>query len=94
MFLNSNSEMLEGRVSVLGEFVKIEGSHVVLRLAKGTINVLPKDFENYKTKYLLVTGIMENNVLIQEHVQNVEDDFEFDLFLRISKQFSKYPEVF
>lgn len=94
MFITSNAEMPSGRASVLGEFVKIDGSYVVLRTSKGTINVLPRGFDSYKTKYILVTGIVENGILEEEHVQKVEDDFDFELFTRLTKQLSKHPEIF
>lgn len=94
MFLTSTNEAISGRVSVIGEFIKIEGSNVILRIPKGTIEIVPKGFENYKTKYLLVTGSMEDGVLVEESVQRVEDDFDFELFSRVSKQLTKYSEVF
>lgn len=94
MFLTSTNEAISGRVSVIGEFIKIEGSNVILRIPKGTIKIIPKGFENYKTKYLLVTGSMEDGVLVEDSVQRVEDDFDFELFSRVSKQLTKYSEVF
>jgi hypothetical protein len=97
MFLTSTSDNFNnfnGRVSVLGEFVKIEGNQVILRLSKGQISVTPKGIESYKTKYVLVTGTVENNILIEEHVQRIEEDFNFELFNRLAKQIVKYTEIF
>lgn len=94
MFITSSNEIRDGRASVLGEFVRIDDSYVILRIDKGQIRVLPKGFDAYKTKYLLVTGTVENGILVEEHVQRIEEDFDLDLFSRLSKQCAKYPEIF
>lgn len=94
MFILTDTDRIEGRASVLGEFVKIDGSHVILRTAKGTVTILPKGFDAYKSKYLLVTGEIENNILVEEHVQQIEDGFDIALFNRLSKQVQLHPEIF
>lgn len=94
MFLNSSNDSISGRVCAVGEFSKIDGEYVILKSNKGTIKAMPRGFESYKTKYLLIIGNFENGVLFEESVQKIEDDFDFEVFSRLSKQVARYSEVF
>lgn len=93
MFLSNPSVGDSEKVCIIGEFVKIEGSNVIIKSNGNYFKVLPKGLDSFKTKNTLVVGSVQNGVINEEYVQPVEDDFDFGAFQRLSKISSKFPEI-
>lgn len=92
MFFSSKDQL--EKITLIGEFVKVEGQNVILRIDNTLISVQHNGLENYKTKFIMVTGKFENNVLIEEKTQKVDDDFDYKAYLRLAKISQNYPEIF
>ena len=83
----------EDRVALLGEFVKIDKDYVIIRFNNVLFRVLPKGLDGFKTKILLVIGILKDGVVHEEHVQQIEDEFDLNAFQRLARASVKYPEI-
>jgi len=84
----------EGRVALLGEFVKMENGHIIVRSCGSLYTVLPKTLNGFKTKLLLVVGEMRDNILHEDYVRDIENEFDLNSFQRLAKVSAKYPELF
>ena len=94
MFFTGSKGHCEGNVTVVGEFIKIDGNHVILSSGGSQIRIQHNGLDNYKTKYKLVSGHYEDDVLVEENVRKLEEDFDLATYLRLSKVAAKYPEIF
>lgn len=93
MFLVSPSASDSEKVCIIGEFVKIEGSNVIVKSNGNHFKVLPKGLDSFKSKNTLVVGSVQNGIIHEEYIQPVEDQFDFSIFQRLSKISSKFPEI-
>ncbi|KAI5149477.1 hypothetical protein ENBRE01_0920 [Enteropsectra breve] len=94
MFLHPENSTEGERRSVVGEFLKVDGPHVILKGSNGTIKVRHNGLGNYKTKYVLVIGTLENGTLNEECVYSVEDEFDYMAYTRLVNLSNKYPVIF
>lgn len=95
MFLSSeNRNATEGRVTLIGEFVKIEKGNIIIRSSNELFTVVPKNLDNFKSKFLLVVGELRDNLLYEEHVKEIAEGFDVNSFQRLAKVSLKYPELF
>ena len=94
MFIHSPNSTDGSRVVIIGEFQRIDGQYVILKVNNNEIKVEHKGLDNYRTKYILVSGIIQNGIVTEQYTKKVEDDFNFNNFCEFSKLNSKYPELF
>lgn len=94
MFFADVSGSYDGKVSVIGEFSRMDGDHIILKVGGGTVKIQHNGLDSYKTRYALVNGYFEDGILMEQSVQKIDDGFDFPTFLRLAKISSKYPEVF
>ena len=95
MLLVDDLRKAEGaRVTVLGEFTRFDGSHAVLKTDSGEVRVVYKGMDMYQTKHVLVTGAVQDNQLIEEHVFRVDGNADPALFRRLAPLTQKYQDIF
>lgn len=94
MFFTDASKSYDGRVAVMGEFSKVDGDHVILKVEGNALKIQHNGLDNYKTRYVLVNGYMENGILVEESAQKIDDEFDWSAFSRLATISSKYPEIF
>jgi hypothetical protein len=94
MFFIGTNENYEGRITAIGEFVKVDGDFVVLKIGKSMLKVKHNGLENYKTKFIMVSGNYENGILNEEKIQKINEDFDYATFLRLAKASNNYSEIF
>lgn len=94
MFIDSVTNQDEERMTVVGRFSRIDGDYIILKTGASEIKVEHKGLDNYRTKYIMVTGFIRDGVFVEESTQHVEDDFDYDLYARLSKLNSRFPDIF
>lgn len=90
MFLNSLRDFENGRLLVLGECIEIskDKESIKLRLSKGTIEVLTKNFEQFELhRFYGVAGLKKGSYLIEDKLFETSPDFDFDLCVDIAECF-------
>ena len=94
MFFTTRKENYSERVTIIGEFVKVDGIYVVLRTGNEMVKVRHNGLEKYRTKYILVMGTYEEDVILEERVFAVEDDFNKESFEQLAKLSHKFASIF
>lgn len=94
MFLTNQNTKKDGRVALIGEFVKIDQNYVIIRSNNELFKVQPRGFDNFKSKMLIVIGELKEGILIEDFISPIENNFDFEVFQRLVKVSMKYPEVF
>ncbi|ORD96701.1 hypothetical protein A0H76_2725 [Hepatospora eriocheir] len=95
MFVISPNVMLDDETyTIIGELNEIDGDCLTLKVNNNLFKVKYKDLEEYKSKYVLVEGIYRGGVLNEELVYKLEDDFNFNNFLKLASLTEKQREIF
>jgi len=94
MFVECAGEQDDERRSVIGKFSRIEGDYIILETGTSEIRVEHRGLDSYQTKYVMVTGFVRDNILVEESTHRVEDSFNYDLYARLVSISSKFPEMF
>lgn len=94
MFITSLKNQEENDVSVIGQFKGIDGSHFILETADSVVKVEPQGLDSYRTKYIMVSGTVQDGVLIEKSAQAVEDDFNYALYTQLASVNANFPDMF
>lgn len=94
MFVSNLEGKENERVTVIGQFLRITDSHVILKVDNKEMPIEHKSLDSYKTKFVMVTGIVVNKVLVEESSHPIEDDFDHVNYARLVKLNVRYAPVF
>lgn len=94
MFVTTLDGHEGSQVTVIGAFERIDGNYVILRTVDSQIKVEHKGLGNYKSKYVLVSGVVSDATLVEEYTHAVEDDFNCNTYDKLVAVSRTFPEIF
>lgn len=94
MFIESLRGQDTEKVTVIGQFVRIEEPYVILNVGGTDTKVEHRGLDGYRTKYVMVSGTVQDGILVEDSTQAVEDGFDYAAYARLAAVCKHYPLLF